>query len=663
MPDLDELERKSRLLTAILDSVGDGLIVVAPDGTIPLMNRGAATLFPSGADAVTAAAWLERCPLFRDDGQTEYAPADRPLNRALRGEAVREVAMIPARGQTPARWVEVTAQPVRSPSGELEAVVRIDRDVTEERRRLQEIQDLEARHRVISDLTSDYACGLRLEPDGRVVMEWATDGFERVTGYTVETLAAAGGVDAFTLPGDEATMRANQEAVGRGDPGTVQARIRTRAGAIRWIRYRFDVVPAPAGQPVRRIGAVQDVTAEVTAQLKLLEAQATLQSLVDALPQQLARLDAGEVGSEVPALGQQFHAARTLLDALLEHVPLSVFAKSADGRFRVVNRRWEQMVGFTREQVLGLRSVEFLPPEIALEFELSDQPALRDGVTSVREHSLGAGADVQHLRTVKFPLRDRAGAVIGVGGVSEDITERKRADESRRATLEEMQALSRRLQDVREEERTRIAREVHDELGQGLTSVKLDLSWLRKAFAASPPAPDEVQASLSTMIAQVDAVILSVRRIATELRPAILDDFGLRSALEWLVGDFKSHARLNCTLTAEGREQPPRPGLDTALFRIAQEALTNVARHAGATCARITLSDGDDACTLAIEDDGVGIDRSALAGTRSLGLLGMRERAAGIGGAVHISRLPAGGTRVEAVVPLRGDPSPIQERA
>jgi signal transduction histidine kinase len=248
---------------------------------------------------------------------------------------------------------------------------------------------------------------------------------------------------------------------------------------------------------------------------------------------------------------------------------------------------------------------------------------------------------------VKFPLHDAQGAPFGIGGVTTDVTEWKKADDARAAAFDQLRALSNRIQQVREEERTRIAREIHDELGQTLTVLKLDLARLAQRVTDPESARD-----LDRMLGHVDGTIATVRRIATELRPSILDDFGLRAALEWLAEEFQARTRIPCTFESNSPRVRRRRELDTALFRIAQESLTNVARHARASAVRLELEESETACVLRVEDDGIGIPESAAAG-RSLGLAGMRERAAELGGQLAFERLSPSGTRVTASVPLR----------
>jgi two-component system, NarL family, sensor histidine kinase UhpB len=232
---------------------------------------------------------------------------------------------------------------------------------------------------------------------------------------------------------------------------------------------------------------------------------------------------------------------------------------------------------------------------------------------------------------------------------ADERAEHRRAADQLRESHERLRALSEYLQRVREEERTRIAREVHDELGQALTSCKLDLSWLASKLPKDQkPLVDKTKA----LTAHIDATIQTVRRISTELRPGVLDHLGLVAALEWQANEFQNRTGIRCDVHAEISEPLPDPNLSTTLFRIFQETLTNVIRHAGATQVVVDLKEADGRITMEVKDNGRGISRKEMTNTRSMGLLGMRERAALLGGIFRIGRITRGkGTRVSVSIP------------
>jgi PAS domain S-box-containing protein len=219
----------------------------------------------------------------------------------------------------------------------------------------------------------------------------------------------------------------------------------------------------------------------------------------------------------------------------------------------------------------------------------------------------------------------------------------------RRQLDDRMRALTDRIEAIREDERTQIAREIHDELGQALTALKMDIAWVTRRLGAQ--ATDQVAEKLSEMAKFSDAIIATVRRISAELRPGILDDLGLAAAIEWQLEEFSKRTGVQTELHSTLGDPVLQRDLSTAVFRILQEALTNVARHASATMVKVTLELERGRVKLEVEDDGVGIP--AAADKTSLGLIGMRERARRLGGECLVRPRDPRGTQVCVTVPLR----------
>lgn len=242
---------------------------------------------------------------------------------------------------------------------------------------------------------------------------------------------------------------------------------------------------------------------------------------------------------------------------------------------------------------------------------------------------------------------------------AEERSQHHRAEEQLRQSHEQLRALSVYLQTVREEERTRIAREVHDELGQALTSCKLDLSWLAGRLHHQERSLYE---KTKALISHIDATIQTVRRISSELRPGVLDHLGLAAALEWQANEFQNRTGIKCELHTELAEAALDQDVSTTLFRIFQETLTNVIRHAGATQVRVDLKESGGCINMDVRDNGRGIARNEITNTRSMGLVGMRERAALLGGIFKIGRLGQGkGTRVSVSIPLRNRDAELKD--
>jgi PAS domain S-box-containing protein len=246
-------------------------------------------------------------------------------------------------------------------------------------------------------------------------------------------------------------------------------------------------------------------------------------------------------------------------------------------------------------------------------------------------------------------LYDREGRIIGHFGIQRDVTQRRQEEEEILRSRQELRDLTTRLQLVREEERTYLAREVHDELGQALTGLKIDLAWLRSRMT-DRTLVDRVQ----SIIVRIDGAMDTVRRIATDLRPSVLDDLGLVAAVEWQAQEFERSTGIPVQLEVQAEHVELEDICATTAFRILQETLTNVARHANATRVTIALRVSAEALTLEVRDNGRGISKAEMASPRSLGLLGSRERAIACGGELVIDGVRGKGTTVSLGIPLSG---------
>jgi PAS domain S-box-containing protein len=224
----------------------------------------------------------------------------------------------------------------------------------------------------------------------------------------------------------------------------------------------------------------------------------------------------------------------------------------------------------------------------------------------------------------------------------------------RRQLEDQLRALSAHVEEIREDERTGIAREIHDELGQALTALKIDLSWIGRRLADAPIPADAIGDKLRTLAKMTDEIIDSVRRISAELRPGALDDLGLVAAVEWEVQQFERRTGVTCMVKADVDDTGLARDVSTAVFRILQEALTNVARHANATRVEVRLTLGIDRLRLEVQDDGKGITPEAAFAAKALGLLGIRERALRLGGSASVTGASDVGTTVTVELPTRG---------
>jgi PAS domain S-box-containing protein len=359
--------------------------------------------------------------------------------------------------------------------------------------------------------------------------------------------------------------------------------------------------------------------------------------------------------------GALLQSSAELLQPVLDKTPLMISLWDSSRRLLLVNREWERVLGWTLEEAqrIDLAVATFPDPydrRRALErFRKADdrwvntRPLRRDGtrLDSSWVHLalpggmlLVIGKDLTERHQVEGKLRRAA-------------DRRRRAEKRLRQSNEELRALALRVHAVREEESARIAREVHDEVGQLITALRLDVAWLKRKLLAVAQPGEEVAEKLRSMSQLLDGVADAAHRIASELRPAVLDQLGLDAAVEWYVGEFEKRSGIACRL----RSSCDRATLDgdrsIALFRFLQEALTNAARHSGATEVEIRLGAEAGRVLLEVADNGRGIPDDRAADPRSMGLVGMRERARLLGGDATIRSHPPAGTTVTMTLPLR----------
>jgi len=331
-------------------------------------------------------------------------------------------------------------------------------------------------------------------------------------------------------------------------------------------------------------------------------------------------------------------------DALLEHV-------FQHQRMTIVNEAYARQYRVSMDELIGKTPAEFFAHDIE-----AGKAGWRAMFDAGHLHN-----ETDERRMDGTPVRieghylcvyDERGRISGHLGIQRDITDRHRAAEEIAASREELRALAARLETIREEERTRIAGELHDELGQALTGLKLDLAWLERRL--NRHSQSELVDRCANLLGRLDDVMISVRRIITELRPSVLDQLGLGDAIEWQAQDFAARTGLALDLDIQCRGESPPGGVSSAVFRMLQEALTNVAKHAGATRVRGVRRIEPDALALDVCDNGRGITPEELRGSHSLGLLGLRERAMVWGGNVTISGNSTQGTSVALRIPLGG---------
>ena len=343
-----------------------------------------------------------------------------------------------------------------------------------------------------------------------------------------------------------------------------------------------------------------------------------------------------------------------LLQRVFDLLPIGLWLADKDGRLLRGNLAgvaiWgaEPHVGPEEYGVFRARRLpsgeEIAPDDWALVH------TVRDGIT-VTDEMLEIDAFDGRKKTIlnyAAPVLDDSGHVQGAIVVNQDITDRKRAEEELESSRQELRALAARIEEARESERTGIARELHDQVGQALTAIKLDLDRLASTSEMSVAQ----QALIEGMAKLVDQTADDVRRISSDLRPGLLDDIGLVSAMEWQLASFQEHSGIRCNLAGDVDEAPLDRARSTALFRVFQELLTNVTRHACASHVEVAIAVHSGELTLTVADDGRGIPTEQIGARTSLGIIGMQERLLPLGGELSFAAREPNGTVAMVTIPL-----------
>lgn len=606
------LQFQTSLLQAQNEAILEGVLVVSPEGRPLSFNQRFLELWGVPSEAVLAysSEWLFRSMQEQlAEGSSGWPSALEP---ACAWEVTRRDELLLKDG----RILEQYTAPVRGESGYLGRIWRF-RDITDRKRAQEVIEASERRFRALIENSTDLITVLT--SDGTVL--YYSPSVYRLLGYEQGELD---GKNAFELvhPHDrDELMGQFRQLVGQPPYTTViTAPFRFLHKDSSW-RY-FEAIgrnllhdPALSGIVVNS----RDITERVVSEEARRNSEAQYRRIV-------------ETTSE------------------------GVWLVDTEGRTTFVNERMAEMLGYSVAEMVGRLATEFVPDE------LQEETA---GRIVQQGQGLWPQVDTRCVRKDGSPLwvfvsatpvRDAEGQVTGVLAMVSDISARKQAEMALQASAERLRTLSRQLLELQESERRHLARELHDELGQSLTLLKINLGTV-----TSGQLDPALAATLQDGIALADQMLQQVRDLSLDLRPSVLDDLGLKEALNWYVERFatRSGVSVKLALSLSGERFSPR--LETAVFRVVQEALTNSVRHAGAQQIEVDVHRSGNKLHLSIHDNGCGFDvedarRRAVQG-QSVGIMGMEERVLLAGGDFEIQSLPGNGTRISATFPLVSEQS------
>lgn len=460
-----------------------------------------------------------------------------------------------------------------------------------------------------------------IDAQGRIIS--VSDAWVEIMGYSREEAVGMNFLDLHTQTSRELAQQQGLPNFFRtGELRDMPYRFATKSGRVLDVLLSATAERDAVGNVIRSVAVSVDITARKRAEEELMRAK-----------EQLARYSED--------LERQVQARTQEITSILRHTPAMVSIKDAHGRFVLVNPHYEQVFDLRGEDLVGRTAWDVHDRQTAEMLDHGEclaRKSLRPA--RVEEHFLLDTGERAYL-SVKFPILDAGGELSRICGIGIDITELKIAQDKLRRVSGSVLA-------GQERERAAIARRLHDELGQVLTVLRMDAVWLRDRAAGLDP---DLAERSEGMCRLVDATISDVRHIATRLRPAVLDDLGLHDALEWFAADFERRTGIRCLLENRDEEDVPER-LATAIYRVTQEALTNVARHSGADTAEIRLLRRDGWLHLRVRDNGCGFDPAQGQARDTLGLAGMQERAGLTGGVLEMRSAPGTGTEIRLRLPL-----------
>jgi PAS domain S-box-containing protein len=425
-------------------------------------------------------------------------------------------------------------------------------------------------------------------------------------------------------------------------------------GELGWAMVSSCEMLDDAGLPCGTLLLLSDISQRKQVELALAAMQIDLEIRIQVRTADLQKAN-DQLRAEIAvreAAERALAASERRLHEIISMMPTALFIKDSKLDVVLMNEACAEQWGVTLQEVAGTKGPWICPQKQLDTFFEQDRAVLASGRFEKREvRTWHRGMqEVRILEAYKKPVYDVNGKPLYLIGMTFDITERKRSEAALADSVQQLRQLTAHLETVKEDERQRIARDIHDELGQNLLALKIDVQMLH----ARTSRHTRLNNRAAAMLATIDATIRSVRAIINDLHPSTLD-LGLGPAVEWLAGEIGKRSGIDCRVQVRGEESSDLdPRRAAAVFRIVQESLINVMRHSGATQADVKLDIGNGRMQVEIADDGIGMDPSARGnGGGKFGLRGMHERVGALGGELEIQSSPGAGTRLKMQLPTR----------
>ncbi|MHB1024648.1 MAG: PAS domain-containing sensor histidine kinase [Desulfobacteria bacterium] len=651
-------EAKGRILDALMEHVPEGVIIAdAPGVTVRMVSKRTEEMIGRSREALEGLSidkHPEKWVIYHDDGVTQASGDQLPVVRATKmGEVVLDEEWVLRRTRGEPIRILVNACPIRDTGGRITGGIAVWRDITARKRMEEALQQSEALYRGIGE-SIDYGVWV-CASDGRNT--YASKSFLDMVGITQEQCSNFGWGEALHPDDAERTIAGWKECVRTGDTWDIEHRFRGVDGRWHHVLARGVPIKNKQGEITNWAGINLNIAKRKMVEEELRRSEERLRRVARA-----GRIGLYEwnISGGIPywspetyeLLGCEPEAAPGLeewigrvhpgdrervtrnVTVAMEHARTGERGDPLRDEYRVVHRDGTE---------------HWL--EATTAFDLEDgNLVMRGAVRDISGRKRAEVALANANKELETRVEDRTAELRKANKLLKKmIDEGKRSEERLTKSRERLRNLTGSLQSMIEEERARISREIHDELGQALTAMKLGLSVTRRNLAS------DGHAGLSEKIHEIEQdasrVIRTIRRIATELRPGVLDELGVSAAIEWVVKDFQNRTGIGCEVTIKAGENISDPARATAIFRIVQESLTNIMRHASATQVKVKLEKKGHTLILEVRDNGVGIGEGRIFAPMSLGLTGIRERVRILGGQTEISGIPGEGTLVRVTLP------------
>lgn len=596
-----EVANQDRRFRALIENSSDGLTILAADGTVldispageKIMGYLRETLIGSARGDIV---YPEDRPLLSDTFQKVLASPKQAIN-------IEHRLLLP---DGTCRWLASTFKNLLH-EPYLQGIVVNYRDITEKKNDEIRLQKSEALYRRAEAMGRIGHFELDI---GKMTLSWSDELYRIMEVDKNDFSLRHEDFVKMIHPDDKPGFLSRREtALAKKEKFDIIVRIITPAGRTKYVHAMAQLVPDEAGIFRYFNGTTQDITEQMIAQNQVIN-------------------------------------ERNLSDSIINSLPGIFYLFNQEGKHLRWNDNLEKVSQYTAEELAGMHPRDFFDDGEKELVAKKIESVFRNGEDSVLAHYVRKdGKKIPYYFTGRSILYEGRPCLLGVGL---DFSDRLAAQEKIKKATQQLRELTAHLQNVREEERIEIARDIHDDLGQSLTAVQIAIFRLTKQHGHDQPLEKQLQA-ITEMIAQA---IQSIRRISTQLRPAVLDDIGLVEAMRWQTEEFEKRFSIPVDSFFSDIPDNLRQEVAVNLFRIYQETLTNIARHSGAHHVQVRLTRDVGQIGLEVHDDGKGLDEELISTKRTLGLLGMKERALMIGGEFDISSQEGMGTSVKILIPL-----------